>query len=153
LTEIAFYQLAQRPIEAVVPPLVVKARAAGHKLLIRADDAALLARIDAQLWAFAPASFVPHGQAAELPPARIPTQPVLLDCAYPPANGADCLMQLGGDVPDTLSGLARVLYLFSEPDLETARARWRHIRSESSSETAQTTYWRENDEGRFEKAA
>ena len=150
MTEIGFYQLARRPIEAVVPPLVVKACAAGHRLLIRADDAALLARLDAQLWAFQPTSFLPNGQAAELPPGRIASQPVLLDAAWPPANAADCLMQLGGDMPDALDGLARVLYLFSEAEIETARARWRRIRAQAE---LKATYWWENDEGRFEKAA
>lgn len=150
MTEVGFYQLAQRSYEAVVPSLVVKARAAGLRLLVRSEDAALLALLDERLWAFNPCSFVAHGLVGSLPPARVASQPVLLDGAYPPANAADCLMQLGGDVPDVLSGLARVLYLFGEADLDVARARWRLIRQ---SEALKATYWRETDDGRFEKAA
>ncbi len=150
MTEIGFYQLSRRPIEAVVPPLVVKARSAGLRLLLRSNDAVLLALIDERLWSFQPSSFVPHGSAASLPPERVASQPVLLDSAFPPANAADCLMQLGGDIPDALNGLARVLYLFGEAELDTARARWRRIRQDAA---LRATYWRETDEGRFEKAA
>lgn len=150
MIEIGFYQLSQRPIEAVVPSLVVKARSAGLRLLLRSDDAALLALLDERLWAFQPTSFLPHGSAANLPPERIASQPVLLDGTFPPANAADCLMQLGGDIPDALTGLARVLYLFGEAELDTARARWRQIRQDGA---LKATYWRETDEGRFEKAA
>lgn len=150
MTEVGFYQLSRRPIEAVVPLLVAKARAAGLRLLLRSDDAALLALLDERLWAYQPSSFLPHGSAASLPPERVASQPVLLDCAFPAANAADCLMQLGGDIPDALTDLARVLYLFGEAELDVARARWRLIRQ---NETLRATYWRETDEGRFEKAA
>ena len=150
MTEVGFYQLAQRPFEAVVPALVVKARGAGLRLLLRSDDAALLAMLDERLWAFQPTAFVPHGSAVSLPPDRVASQPVLLDSAFPPANAADCLMQLGGDLPDVLTGLVRVLYLFGEAELDVARARWRTIRQTPG---LSATYWRESDDGRFEKAA
>lgn len=150
MIEVGFYQLAQRPFEAVVLPLVVKARAAGLRLLVRSDDTALLALLDERLWSFKAASFVAHGSVASVPPERVASQPVLFDSAFPPANAADCLMQLGGDIPEPLTGLARVLYLFGEAELEVARARWRQIRQSAD---LKATYWRETEDGRFEKAA
>ena len=101
MIDIGFYQLARRRAEAVLPQLVTKALAAGHRIVVRSDDAALLGRLDALLWSHAPDSFVPHGIEAEVGPERAPSQPVLLTASpLPAANTADCLAQVGGDLPD-----------------------------------------------------
>ena len=150
MIDIGFYQLAERRAEAVLPQLVTKALAAGHRIVVRADDAAVLARIDAALWSHAPDSFIPHGIEAEVGPERAPTQPVLLTTApLPSANAADCLAQVGGDLPDALSGLTRVLFLFDADNTETARNRWRTL---AKAEGVRPVYWREGEGGRFEKA-
>jgi DNA polymerase-3 subunit chi len=151
MIDIGFYQLAQRRAEAVLPALVTKALAAGHRLLIRAPDPAVLDKIDAALWSFAADSFLAHGIDTAVGAERIASQPVLLstagDCSR---NAADCLAQVGGDIPDDLRGLARVLFLFDADSLETARARWRLV---SRAEGLRPVYWRESESGRFEKAA
>ncbi|OYU14827.1 MAG: DNA polymerase III subunit chi [Alphaproteobacteria bacterium PA4] len=150
MIDIGFYQLASRRAEDVVAQLVTRALGAGYRIAIRAGDAALLARVDAALWLPA-ASFVPHGLDSDLGSERAAGQPVLLTHApLPAANGADCLMQLGDDLPDDLTGLRRALYLFDDAALETARARWRRV---AKTEGFQPVYWREGEGGRFEKAA
>jgi DNA polymerase-3 subunit chi len=150
LIDIGFYQLAQRRAEAVLPPLITKALAAGHRLLVRAADAELLGRIDAALWSFAPDSFVPHGIDVVLGPERAALQPVLLSTEGQwSINAADCLVQLGDDLPDDMGGLARVLFLFDADTLDTARARWRLL---SRRDDVRPVYWREAVGGRFEKA-
>ncbi len=145
---VRFYQLARKPLEKLVPQLVAKSLEAGHRLLLRCADEAILAMLDELLWQ-PRTSFIPHGRASQIEPERIATQPVLLDTAWPPANNADCLLQIGGTLPDDLLTLGRVLYVFSEPDLPHARTAWRHLKS-----IPQTTpeYWRENDTGLFEKS-
>jgi len=70
-----FYQLARRPVEAVVPTLVTRALAAGHRLLIRSDDKSLLARLDETLWTHSRTSFLPHAREED---PRHAAQPVLL---------------------------------------------------------------------------
>ena len=146
---INFYQLATRRAEAVLPQLVGKALAAGHRVVIRSDDAALLERLDEALWLPAD-SFVPHGREGDVGPERAASQPVLLTSApLPAANGADCLAQVGGDLPDEVTRLARVLYLFDADGIETARARWRLL---AKAEGVKPVYWREGEGGRFEKA-
>ena len=151
MIDVGFYQLAQRRAEAVLPALVTKALAAGHRLLIRAPDPAVLDKIDAALWSFAADSFLPHGIDSALGEDRVTSQPVLLSTAGDwTRNAADCLAQVGGDIPDDLSGLVRVLFLFDADDLETARARWRLV---SRAEALRPVYWRETEGGRFEKAA
>jgi DNA polymerase-3 subunit chi len=145
-----FYQLARRPVEAVLPPLVVRALAAGHRLMVRSADADVLARLDDRLWTFAPASFVPHGREGAIAAERLASQPVLLGAAWPPVNGADCLAQIGGDVPDDLTRVARLLYLFGEDDVEAARGHWRRLKALAG---VTPSYWREGASGAFEKAA
>ncbi len=151
MIDIGFYQLAQRRAEAVLPALVTKALAAGHRLLIRTPDAATLDKIDAALWSFAADSFMPHGIDTLVGDERAASQPVLLSTAGDwRRNAADCLAQVGGDIPDDLSGLSRVLFLFDADSLESARARWRLV---SRVEGFRPVYWRESEGGRFEKAA
>ena len=150
MTAINFYQLVTRRPEAVLPQLVGKALAAGHRIVIRGDDAGLLERLDAALWLPAD-SFVPHGRDSDVGPERAASQPVLLtDRPLPAANAADCLIEVGGDLPDSYDGLARVLYLFHADSLETARARWRVI---AKADGLTPVDWREGEGGRFEKAA
>lgn len=147
MTPVAFYQLASRRPEQVLPQLLVKALAAGHRIVVRSDDAALLQRLDDALWNFTPDSFLPHGLDTGDHAAG---QPVLLSSAgLPAANAADCLAQIGGDLPDALTGLTRVMYLFDADSTETARARWRTL---SKAGDVQPVYWREGEGGKFEKA-
>lgn len=151
MIDIGFYQLGQRRVEAVLPPLIAKALAAGHRVLVRSSDAATLARIDAALWSHTPDGFIPHGIDLVIGLDRAASQPVLLTGDAPlTTNKADCLTQVGDDLPDDLSGLTRAIFLFDADNLETARARWRII---SKAEGVRPVYWRETEAGRFEKAA
>jgi len=150
MIDIGFYQLAQRRAEVVLPQLVSKALAAGHRIVVRSDDAALLARIDTALWTQPADSFVPHGIDTDIGPDSAVNQPVLLtQGTLPAANGADCLAQVGGDLPDDLAGLARVLFLFDTDGVDVARQRWRRL---AKAEGVKPVYWRESEGGRFEKA-
>ncbi len=151
MIDIGFYQLAERRAEAVLPPLIAKALAAGHRIVVRSEDPVLLARIDTALWSHAADSFLPHGVDSDIGPDRVASQPVLLTGAgLPAANAADCLAQSGGDLPDDLAGMARAMFLFDADNLETARARWRLL---AKAEGVRPVYWRESEGGRFEKAA
>jgi DNA polymerase-3 subunit chi len=149
VTDIGFYQLATRRAEAVLPQLVAKALAAGHRLVVRAD-AATLAKLDTALWTTPPDNFIPHGIDTDIGPDRAASQPVLLTTAALPAvNTADCLAQVGDDLPDDLTGLTRVLFLFDADGTEVARNRWRQV---ANLPGIKPVYWREAEGGRFEKA-
>lgn len=150
MTPVAFYQLASRTAEQVLPQLLAKALSAGHRIVVRAPDPVQLKRLDEALWSFAADSFLPHAIDSDVGGDRAAIQPVLLTAAgLPAANRADCLAQIGGDLPDDLTGLARVLYLFDADATETARTRWRTL---TRAEGVQPVYWREGEGGRFEKA-
>ncbi len=150
MTAVNFYQLASRRAEAALPQLVTKALAAGHRIVVRAPDPAQLKRLDDALWNSAPDSFLPHAIDTDVGADRAATQPVLLSNGeLPAANAADCLAQIGGDLPDALTGLSRVLFLFDADATETARARWRFL---AKADGITPVYWREGEGGKFEKA-
>lgn len=148
LTEIGFYQLGRRGLDAVLPRLLEKALAAGHRVLVRHPDAALLKRLDARLWDYEPASFLPHGVDGE----AAASQQVLLTAQAGNPNGADLLAVPGGALPDDVNGFARALYLFDgneDAALALARDEWRRVRGLAG---ASPVYWREVEGGRWEKA-
>lgn len=149
MTDVAFYQLA-RPLDAVLPRLLEKALTAGHRVIVRAADAALLKRLDTALWTDDAASFLPHAVDGE-DAAR---QPVLLTASQaPPANDAKVLAIVDGVMPDVPADFERLLYLFDGDDqaaLGAARAEWRRLKAEN---TMTASYWRESDAGRWEQAA
>ncbi len=162
MIDIGFYQLGARTADAVLPQLVAKALAAGHRIIVRAPDAAMLGKLDLALWAQPADGFVPHGIDSDVGPDRAASQPVLLSLAPLPvgngsgnragnraANGADCLAQVGDDLPDSLDGLTRVLFLFDADGVDVARARWRALARQDG---VKPVYWREGEGGRFEKA-
>ena len=148
MTDVNFYQLGSRPLDAVLPRLLEKAVAAGLRSVIRSADPVLLARLDAALWTFDPASFLPH--AVDGPFAA--AQPILLTTEPDDANGADLIAVVDGILPGDLSRYKRVLYLFEGEDraaLDRARGHWRALKDRDG---LTPVYWRESDAGKWEKA-
>lgn len=148
MTDVNFYQLAAKPLDAVLPRLLEKAVAVGYRTVIRAADPALLARLDAALWAYDPASFLPHAVDGE----HAAAQPILLTTRDGAANAADLLVVVDGVVPGDLTAYRRALYLFDGGD-ETARGlaryHWKAIRELDG---VTPIYWRENERGGWEQA-
>jgi len=152
VTDVNFYQLAAKPLDAVLPRLLEKAVAAGYRAVIRAADPALLARLDAALWTYDPTSFLPH--AVDGPYAA--AQPILLTTGEgedSAANDADLLVVVDGVMPGELTAFRRALYLFDGADaaaLGLARRHWKAIRELDG---VTPVYWRETERGGWEKAA
>lgn len=148
MTDVNFYQLAAKPLDAVLPKLLEKALSAGFRIVIRSTDAALLARLDAALWTYDAASFVPH--AVDGPHAA--AQPILLTAAEDAANFADLVAVVDGVLPADMGAYRRALYLFDGGDeaaLGLARRHWKALRERDD---ITPVYWREDDRGRWEKA-
>ncbi len=148
MTDVNFYQLGARPLDAVLPRLLEKALAAGFRTVIRAADPDLLAAIDTMLWTYDPASFLPH--AIDGPFAA--DQPILLTAEPADANGADLLAVVDGVLPGDLGPYRRALYLFDgghPAALDRARGHWRALKERDG---VTPVYWREGDGGRWEQA-
>jgi hypothetical protein len=86
-------------------PAREKAFLAGQRLLVWAEDAAELARLDTLLWTFADGSFVPHEPLADDPAAcESPVQLTAADVLPPAVDGvfATLLSLRAAAVPDML---------------------------------------------------
>jgi DNA polymerase-3 subunit chi len=144
-----FYHLTESPLEATLPTLVEKSRAAGWRVLVRGREPVLLQRLDQVLWEKPVDSFLPHGMAGGPHDAR---QPVLLGVDVV-AEGFDCLMSVGGaDLTGAEVGLAEracILFDGADPDaVAHARTQWKALTGAGCA----AQYWAQ-DGGRWTKKA
>lgn len=130
-----FYQLGAAPLEQVIASLADKLLGNDERLLVVADNEALLARLDRILWDQGPASFIPHGIAGGADDSR---QPVLLSTSPDPANLARNLLIADGGWREAALGFHRAFYLFDSNTLEEARSAWRSL---ADKEDAECHYW------------
>ncbi|MDJ0825961.1 MAG: DNA polymerase III subunit chi [Rhodobacter sp.] len=127
--EVYFYHLTRTPLEATLPMLLGKARAAGWRVAVRGTTPERMDWLDDKLWLGPEEGFLPHGRAGGPYDAD---QPVLLTTETEAANSPDCLMAVDGAevVPDEAQGLTRVCILFDGNDptaVEAARGQWRAL--------------------------
>ena len=142
-----FYQLGAAPLEQVIASLAEKLRAQGERLLVVAEDEALLARLDRLLWDQGAASFLPHGVAGSAEDSR---QPVLLSSSADSANRARNLLIADGIWRESALGFSRAFYLFDSNTLEEARSAWRSLSEQGE---AERHYWAQEGGRWVEKAS
>ena len=137
-----FYQLGASSPESVIAAVAGRLLGEAEKLLIVAEDEALLARLDRQLWDQGAASFLPHGISGGSDDAR---QPVLLSSAVDAPNLARNLLIADGEWRDAALGFERAFYLFDSATLDAARLAWKLL---SGREGVERHYWA-NEDGRW----
>jgi DNA polymerase-3 subunit chi len=142
--QVDFYQLAGTPIEKVVPQLASKVIESGERLLLVADDEALLGLLDEALWTHDASSFLPHGRAGE---GKEAGQAVLLSRDVEAANGAKFVMLADGQWRDAALGFERVFYLFDAAQLDEARNAWRAL---TGKDNVEPRYWKQEN-GRWKQ--
>ncbi|MEM6375750.1 MAG: DNA polymerase III subunit chi [Pseudomonadota bacterium] len=125
-----FYHLTRKPLEATLPLLLTKARAAGWRILVRGRDATLIEWLDEKLWLGPEESFLAHGRAGGPYDAR---QPILLttDPGAAP-NEAQCVISVGGAEisAQEIATAERACILFDGLDEDAtaqARAQWKDL--------------------------
>jgi len=136
-----FYQLGGAPVETVLASLASKLLADDQRLLVIAEEEALLARLDRQLWDQGPASFLPHGLAGGADDAR---QRMLLSTTPDTPNLARNLVIADGVWREAALGFDRAFYLFDADTLEAARLAWKFL---SGREGVDRHYWAQGDGG------
>lgn len=146
MTEIGFYHLHATPLERALPKLLEKVIASGQRAVVMADNPERIEALDAALWTYDPASFLPHGTAKI---GHAADQPVWLTTAEENPNGATVLVLLDGAVAD-VARFARCLEIFDGGDeaaVVRARDRWRDYKAAGHG----VTYWQQNERGGWER--
>ena len=149
MTEIRFHHLEQRRIDQALPPLLEHALEEGRRVLVRASSDEMVAALNERLWTYDDASFLPHGAAGDGDPM---TQPIFLTSQVENPNAATMLVQLSGArTSEADEAYDLVLLMFEGRDeaaLAHARAEWRRLKDLGRT----ISYWRESDEGGWERA-
>ena len=149
MTEIGFYHLTRSPLERALPKLLEKVLAAGLRAVVRVGSEERAGFLNTALWTYDPASFLPHGTAAEGSGAR---QPIWLSVGEDNPNAATVLVLTDGAGAGGLGGYDRCLEMFDGRDPEAvarARARWKAYRDAGHS----LTYWQQTGDGGWEQKA
>ena len=141
-----FYQLGEATIESVIASVGQRLVGDGQRLLVVADDPALLARLDRLLWDQGEASFLPHGLAGG---ADDSAQPILLSQSVDAPNRARNMLIADGAWRDAALGYDRAFHLFDADSIEAARLAWKLL---AGREGVERNYWAHED-GRWVKKA
>ena len=134
-----FYQLGASGHDGVVGSIAGKVLAEEQRLLIVADDEALLARLDRILWDEGAASFLPHGIAGGADDSR---QPILLSTTTDAPNLARNILIADGEWRDAALHFDRAFYLFGTATLDGSRLAWKLLAGRAEVERH---YWANQD--------
>jgi DNA polymerase-3 subunit chi len=147
--EVRFHHLERRRLEEALPRLLERALEEGRRVVVRASSEEMVAALNARLWTYDDASFLPHGAAGDGDPM---SQPIFLTTKVENPNAATMLVRLssvehghGDDAFDL------VILMFDGRDEAArahARSEWRRLKDEGRA----LSYWRENDEGGWGQA-
>jgi DNA polymerase III subunit chi len=143
LTEIGFYHLLSTPLERALPKLIERAWTQGHRILVRAGSPERVEHLNAILWTYEEASFLPHGSVRD---GNAAVQPVWLTHHSENPNSASLLVLVDGIEAEDLGSFARCADLFDGNDtgaVDAARGRWRRAREAGYA----LTYWQQTASG------
>ena len=141
-----FYPLGEATVGGVIASVGQRLIGDGQRLLVVAEDAAVLARLDRLLWDQGAASFIPHGLAGGNDDSA---QPILLSSGSDAPNRARNLLIADGVWREAALGYDRAFYLFDGDSLQAARLAWKLL---AGRDGVERHYWGHED-GRWVKKA
>jgi DNA polymerase-3 subunit chi len=149
VTEVRFHHLERLRVDQALPRLLERALEEGRRVLVRASSDEMVAALNERLWTYDDTSFLPHGAAGDGDPM---TQPVFLTSELTNPNAATMLVRLAGVEADAADEAFDLVVLMfegrDEAALAHARGEWRRLKDEGRA----ISYWRESDEGGWERA-
>ena len=149
MAEVGFYHLTSTPLERALPRLLERALAEGHRVVVMAGSDERVAALDALLWSYSDASFLPHGTARD---GNAPRQPVFLTAGDENPNTATMLVLVDGAESAHVGDFKRVCDMFDGNDaaaVASARERWRSAKVAGHA----LAYWQQTETGWEKRAA
>jgi DNA polymerase-3 subunit chi len=150
MTEIRFYHLTLKPLEAVLPVMLERTlNRDGRRAVVMAASEARVEALNAHLWTYDDRGFLPHGSRVD---GHAERQPIWLTDGDEIPNGASVLFLTDGAQSAHLDGVELVCDLFdgNDPDA-TAAARDRWTACKEAGHTL--TYWQQTERGGWEQKA
>jgi DNA polymerase-3 subunit chi len=144
--EFLFYHLERTTLERALPDLLSRSLARGWRVVVKVGSEERLQALNAHLWTYDDASFLPHGGSAD---GHAAEQPIWLTTGDDNPNGATVRFVVDGARADDLGGYDRTIFMFdgADPDaLRGARETWKAAR-----EAGDATYWKQDENGRWAK--
>ncbi|MFK7828414.1 MAG: DNA polymerase III subunit chi [Congregibacter sp.] len=128
MTRVGFYIIQNREPDSrarLALRLTEKAHQRGHRVFINSEDESQARELDALLWSFRPASFLPHALAGQHGDEQIS-----IGWGQEPSSHNDLLINLQTEVPNFIGRFQRVAELVNqEPErLAALRESWRFYR-------------------------
>lgn len=149
MTEVLFYHLERRPLEAVLPTLLEKCLERDWKVVVQGGSDERLQAVDSHLWAYRDDSFLPHGSTGD---GDAELQPVYLTTGTDNPNAAVVRFLIDGAAPPDLAEYRRAIFIFDGRDAEAvgkAREHWKAAAGAGH----EVTYWQQDENGRWERKA
>ena len=149
MAEVLFYHLERRPLEAVLPGLLLRSLERGWRAVVKARSKERLEALNVHLWTFDDGSFLPHGSAAD---GDAEAQPVWLTIEDDNPNGAAVRFLVAGAEAALadIDAYQRTVFLFDAAEEEAvarARAAWKEVQAAGHD----ATYWRQAESGKWAK--
>lgn len=149
MTDIGFYHLTRSSLEQALPRLLEKILDSQKRAVVYGATPERIDALNGYLWTYGRGSFIPHGTAKE---GNASDQPIWLTVTDETPNNATFLVMIENQTLPDLSPYERCLILFDgndEDSLQKARASWKDLKEKGHA----VTYWAQDKEGRWEKAA
>ena len=149
MTDVRFYHLTRTGLEAALPQMLEKTLARGQRAVVMAGSEERVESLNVQFWTRDDRGFLPHGSAKD---GHASAQPVWLTAKDENPNGAQVLFLTDGADSAAIAQFELCATLFDGRDesaVAIARDRWRGLKAAGH----EVTYWRQDDNGRWEKQA
>jgi len=147
MAEVLFYHLERSPLEKVLPDLLARSLERGWRVVVQVGSQERLDALNAHLWTYDDASFLPHGAAAD---GHAAEQPIWLTTGEDNPNGAAVRFLVDGAQMAEFGSYERVVFMFDAADADAvaaARGSWKAAREAG----LDATYWRQDEGGRWAK--
>jgi DNA polymerase III subunit chi len=145
-----FYHLSRTTLEQAAAPLMSKCLEVGWRVLAVSPNADRRAALDAALWTYDDASFLPHGQS-EAPGLDASRQPVLISGKADNVNGAAALFLMDGVKAPVDAPYTRCMMMFDDGDMD-ARSAAREAFKAAKDAGLVTRYFQQTGSGGWKEA-
>lgn len=149
MTDVLFYHLQRGSLEQTLPSLLERCVERGWRTVVQLGSEERCRALDAHLWTYRDESFLPHGTAAD---GHAELQPVWLTAGDENPNRATVRFFADGAEPEAVDDYERVVLVFDGNDpeaVDSARGAWKRLSGGGHA----TTYWQQDETGRWQKKA